>query len=377
MRRMKMLDFRWPLIAVIVLAALSCSDDISSPGEDPPIVLGNSGAYVVCEGIRGQDNATLSRLDDSSNALYNNFYRRVNPGLRLGDTANDILLRGDTAYVLVSSSETIECINTSTGRWIGRIHFPEGFTPRFMAATSPRHAYVSILNKDCLLAVDLLDLTLADEVCIPVGPAPEKLYHWDRFLAVANSGLGSLRSDEAKAGTVSIVDIEQRREIANFTAGVNTVAVMALPESNRLYAHYIHIPSSTWPQNDSLGGIIEFDITNYRELRHWRTPSISYDFVLSHDRSSLYFITLRGIESIDISETAVDKARLLIANDGGDRNMWYSLAVHPLDGQLWIANARRFTSAGQVILADPEGQILARHSVGINPTAFAFFKTPL
>src|SRR5438067_805884 len=56
------------------------------------------GAIVVNEGLFGHDNSTLTVYDPVGGGMIQDFYAQKNPGLRLGDTGNDIVVWGGRAY---------------------------------------------------------------------------------------------------------------------------------------------------------------------------------------------------------------------------------------------------------------------------------------
>jgi hypothetical protein len=80
-------------VAAASVFVVSCRSPNAPEPEVKP-VLGKNGAYILSEGLFRQDNTTLTRFDAGSGLITNDFFARANPGLRLGDTGNDMVLRG-------------------------------------------------------------------------------------------------------------------------------------------------------------------------------------------------------------------------------------------------------------------------------------------
>jgi len=97
-------------------------------------------AYILCEGLWKYDNSTLSRFDLTTATVYNEFFQKQNCQLRLGDTGNDMALLGDTLFIAITESRTIEQLNAQTGQWLNRLELGDA---------QPRH--LCILDAICTL----------------------------------------------------------------------------------------------------------------------------------------------------------------------------------------------------------------------------------
>jgi hypothetical protein len=98
-----------PLTAIVIAIASVLTSCEKSTQVVPilPLQPGGAvvrGAYILCEGLWRQDNSTLSRYDDSTQMVANDFFSRVNTGLRLGDTGNSMAQKGDTLFIAMSVS---------------------------------------------------------------------------------------------------------------------------------------------------------------------------------------------------------------------------------------------------------------------------------
>jgi DNA-binding beta-propeller fold protein YncE len=363
------------LATLLALLALLASCRPSPSPELPPRTLGTAGAYILCEGLWRQDNSTLSRYDRASGSAINDVFASVNAGLRLGDTGNDMVALGDTLYIAVSTSRTIEALRLSTGQSLGRLRLlGQRQEPRKIAIVNDSTAFATLLNDDAV--VEFHPRTLRQTRIIAVGPAPEGIAATDRYVFVANSGYGDFRAREPKAGEISVIQLASRREIAAFNNLPNVLGLTLSPDKTRLYATYKHLPSL----RDSLGGIVEFDTERLQELRRWRLRNPSAVALTAHGDS--LFVLAGGVQiGANVSSNDVwfiplktpNAAPRLMVSNPDKRAMWYGLAADALTGELWVCNARNFSIEGAVQVFSPQGVLRKQFDVGVNPNTVVFF----
>jgi hypothetical protein len=334
------------------------------------IATGARGAYILCEGLFRQDNSTLARFDATSSTVVHDFFTQANPDLRIGDTANDMVLRGDTLYIAVSTSRTIEILRASTGKWLGRIRLAgTRQEPRYIAILNDTTAFVTLLNDDSVQEFNPRTFALKGAP-IQVGPSPEGIAVSEKYVFVANSGFGDFRANEPKAGTITVLDATTKREVANLAGVPNVRELFLSPDKRRLYATYTHLYS----QKDSLGGIVEFDSETLQERRRWR---VREPLSTTFRNDSLFCISARGVETIALQQNpsqfpnlALNLFLLIPAQSG---NAWHSLVAHPSTGALWIGNAKNYQTNGEVLIFQINGTLQQRFEVGISPNTILFF----
>ena len=79
------------------------------------VALDASNLLVLNEGGWGSNNAGISRVDVSNNTATVNYFADNN-GRGLGDVAQDILLADGKAFITVTFSNSLEIMNTATGK---------------------------------------------------------------------------------------------------------------------------------------------------------------------------------------------------------------------------------------------------------------------
>ncbi|MCX7930900.1 MAG: hypothetical protein N2663_09320, partial [Chlorobi bacterium] len=83
----------------VILSACSQSSSEPTPEPTPP----DSVAIVVNQGTFGQDNASLTRINFRTGSVDEDWFTVANSGQKLGSLANDIALKGDTAFITVTA----------------------------------------------------------------------------------------------------------------------------------------------------------------------------------------------------------------------------------------------------------------------------------
>lgn len=363
---MSLKQFSWCLFCVCALwLCTACGDDApSDPSGNTAVDSLPRGVYILCEGLWKMDNSTLTRYNPATGAVENNFFSKANPGLRVGDTGNDIVLRGDTVYIAVTTSRTVEMFRASTGKWLNRVRFDDARMPRCLAF-APDGLYVSNYTDNSVSRLDPHTLSPLGNA-IPCGPAVEGLVYAGTAVFAANSGLGSLQLDSPKAGTLAVIRAGASVPEQFMASVPNVVELRASPDGAILYAFSQEITS----RPDIKPAIVEYNAVTLQEIRRWVVEAAQSP-CLSAQGDSLFFISKHGVDVLDMRASGAVPVTIVHKDRASDN--WYSLALHPTDGTLWIGNARGYTTEGEVIVANKNGAYVRRFDVGVNPTGFVFF----
>lgn len=357
-------------ISALIIGA-SCIKAPENPA-DSGFEDSSGGVFVLCEGLLGHDNSSLLRYKSETGSLTENFFKSANKGQYFGDTANDIVLKGDTAYVVVSTPGIIEIFNITSGNSMGRIKLPEGSTPRYISIINDSTAYVSNLYDNSVTKFNPDNFKILKDR-IETGPNPEEIVHYGNYLFIANSSLGAFNKDAPKSRTVAVLDINTDQIVEYIKSGPNTSELELNEANNKLYAGYYN----TYHQ-DSLGGIIEYDLSSFEQTAHWRLHP--YNLELSPDGSELYFFDQppkgftserwKGLCKIDLSSKN-QEIQKLIDNDN-EHEYWYSIGISPVKGSVWIGNAKNYQTEGE-ILEYKNGSLINKFKTGINPNNIIFY----
>ncbi len=157
---------------------------------------------------------------------------------------------------------------------------------------------------------------------------------------MANSGYGDFLADEPDAGTVGVYDINSFEKVATIVGMPNVMELKYIPETDRLYSCYYHLPSA----KDSLGGIVEIDAANLNILQEKRIDGTSMYINSKHEQ--VFFTNIDGLFAFDINNFDSPVNRYVQANNFGD--IYYSVLMRESDDLLFLANAQQYTTNGQI-----------------------------
>ncbi len=350
---------RFVLIFSLLLAN-SCVDQPAEPSSNKKLGAINSGALITCEGIWGMDNASLDIFDLESGAMTNKYFAKSNPGYILGDLAQSVAIKGDTAFIAVTTSNTVEALLVSSGKSLGRIKFAKNNALREICVANDSLAFVTDLYAHSVHLFNPKTFANYDK-SIAVGPAPEEIIKADNKIFVANSGYGDYLADKPLAGYISVIDINTLTIIDNIYCGPNAISLAADKANHKIYAAYRNLPS----KKDSLGGIVEYDARTLGRLREWRLGggNLCIDFA----DKILYALNEEGIWAINVSDNEA-AAVLILANETAEQ-YWYSFAIDSDNDLLYIGNAMNYQVEGELLIYSLEAspKLLRAFTTGINP----------
>ncbi len=353
------------VIATILLTA-SCVEQPAKPSANKPQGKIEAGVLISCEGIWGMDNASMDVFDLEAGRMTNNYFAQANPGRFLGDLAQSVTIKGDTAFVAVTTSNTIEVLSASSGKSLGRIRFAKGNALREIVIVNDSLAIVTDLYGHSVHLFNPSTFIIIDN-SIKVGPAPEGIINIDDKIFVANSGYGDYLANEPLAGYLSVIDANSLAVIANIYCGPNATGLAADTANGRIYAAYRNLPS----KENALGGIIEFDAQSLAKLREWKLGGDNLDITFADN--ILYALNGEGIWAINTRDS--EAITRLILENKQQKQYWYAIAVDSDNKLLYIANARNYQVEGELLIYTMESspKLLRVYSTGINPGDIQLF----
>lgn len=346
------------------LIFISCVKEPTEP-EQKPLASKSSSAIVLCEGLWGYNNSTLDKYLFDEGIVYNNYYSLSNPGLILGDIANSIVLKGDTAFIAVTGSNSIEIMDTKTGKSLGRIKLDGNIGPRYIYILNDTLAFFTCIFENSIRVFNPSSFKLSDKKLI-VGPAPEGLTGFGAYLFAVNSGYGDYFSNDPKSSTISVIDAFNLEEKLVLKTGANPIKIICNPVTKKFYISYNHLPS----KKDSVGGLIEYDIDLMKEVRRWNFRIT--DFCLDINSNICYVLDDKGVQKINLNLEKAQSERIIINPKISD--IWYSIAIYAYDKTLWIGNARNYQINGEILIYDlaTADKPIKKFNTGLNPNTIIF-----
>lgn len=348
---------------MFVLLLSGCVADPEGGEPDPLTGDFSHGVLIVNEGLWRQDNSTLTYHNPTTGKTENNYFARRNPGLRIGDTGNDLVIWKNHAFIVASTSRTIEVLNLPSGVSAGRIYFPNNAELRMMTIADDSSAWVTTYD-DRIVEFNPTTLQPTGR-SFPVGPAPEGIAWAHGRLFVANSSQGRLRATEPKSWSVSVINPSTGTEESSLQFGPNPWAIHYLPLTDRIYL----LTRPLYP--DSVGGLIEINPTDLNSERRWQfINSGPMEIAFDDARGVAYLLVNSGVARLPLWGN-IDSATTILPRSVFSGNP-FDLGVSP-DGKIYVADVRQFTTTAEIVVADTTGAVVSRFIGGLNPGAFGFY----
>ena len=338
------------LLFLSLLSLAACRKETTPAGP------GNysAGLFIVNEGPFG-GTGSISWHNPATGATVQDVFGKANGGAVLGEFVQSLTLHKDKGYIVVNGANKVYVVDALTFKFIDTIG---GLAlPRFILPLDNDQALISQWGADGLTgSVAKVDLnTLQIVATIPTGKGPEKMIRQaDGFIVVPNSGGFGVDS------TVSLLSANPTTEISRLiVSGKNPGTAAVGTFANGPFGPYtfVHCRGSFLDANPAgwVGATASAAGIGYT------TPAYGDDLVVAPDGQWMYF-------------TAGGKIYRL---GGNGLTAWidqvaYGLGCDPATGNLYCADAKDFSSAGEVVVYSPDGQRIGAFAVGVSPSEFVF-----
>lgn len=345
---------------------------------------------LLNEGNWQADNGRISYFENGT-VMSNQWFRDMN-GYKLGDTPNDIIQVNDNLIAIAINWSNIVQFITPEGRAVAAT---EDVPNNRKLATDGRYVYISSYGHECGTVDGMKEFTKGYVAKIDintfkvvaateVGYEPEGIAYYKGHLFVANTGGYAFQEDHEYETTVSILDAETMTLVRNVdTRQINLYGKMS--QSGKYLC--INSPGNYY---DIQAAAIIFDCDKALQGNDACFVSLPYaatyncttrdgKFLAVGSRYSYYtgeyqfnYITIDP-EEVMMSNGSSGVEQSLpgtVLEDIKKISMPYGIYVNPYTGYIYATDAGEFVSGGALYQWSPEGLLLGKHKVYINPAHF-------
>ena len=345
---------------------------------------------LLNEGMWQADNGRVTYFEDD-HVVSNQWFRDKN-GMKIGDTPNDIIQVNDTLIAIAVNWSNIVQFIRPDGTAVAAT---EDIPNNRKLCSDGQYVYITSYGHECATVngmkyfekgyVAKIDVSTFKVVAATeVGYEPEGIALYDGRLFVANTGGYAFEEDHEYETTVSIVnaatmELEKNVDVEQ----INLYGKM--PQSGRYLCinspgDYYEIPAACiiFDCEKALQG----DADCFVKLDYASTYScttLDGKFLAIGSRFSYYtneyefnYITIDPEEVMTslggsgVEETLPGN----VLDDIKQMGMPYGLYVNPYTGYIYGTDAGSFAAAGLLYQWSPEGELLGKHKVYINPAHF-------
>ena len=350
---------RFGLLCFVTIALLiGCKKDATPNAPLAP----TSSILVLNEGLFGRNNTSITAYNVSTATATTDAYRNAN-GSGLGDTGNDMLIYGGKLYVVMNVSSYIEVADARTLKSIKKIPMKNGAadrSPRFAIANGNR---IFISSYDGTVAVlDTAALTISRY--ITVGSNPEQMAISNNRLFVCNSGGLNFPNFDS---TVSVIDLGSLTETTKIKVGINPNRITA-DESGFVYVtspgNFSTIPARITKINANNNTIALASNQNAGALA-WHNGKLL---------ATGSFGAPAKVVEINTTDLTLKPGGFI--TDGTTITAPYGIKIDPSNGDVYVCDAKDFTSSGSVVCFDAAGKRKFSFSTapGLNPNSVSFVR---
>lgn len=335
----------------------SCID--YGPGKVEEFSFGNvapgDGVFIVNEGNFMYGNASLSYYTPSVKKVENEVFIRSN-GINLGDVAQSMTIYGNKGYIVVNNSSVIFVIDLATFSVTGTIG--PLTSPRYIHFVSGDKAYVTDLRNPGITVIDPETRSITGRIDTPGHVSTEQMVRSGNYV-FTNCWSHDNKILVIDATTDTVVDsVEVGRQPNS----------MVIDRNRKIWV----LTDGGYTGNQSAAeepALYRIDAAS-RTVEHiWRFASNDSPrrLCIDPDGGNIFFIN-KSIWKMSVDSDVLPSAPII--EYGG--TIYYGLAVNPVSGDIYVADAIDYMQPGIIYRYSPAGELLDSFRGGINPGAFCF-----
>jgi DNA-binding beta-propeller fold protein YncE len=345
---------------------------------------------IVNEGIWQTNNGRLSYFEDGKIVNDKCWFREVN-GYDLGDTPNDIIQINDNLIAIAINYSNIVQFITPEGKAVAAT---EDIPNNRRLASDGKYVYITSYGHECKTVTGTVTFTKGFVAKIDVstfkvvatcevGYEPEGIAIYRDHLFIANTG--GYKGDHDYETTVSIVDANTMQKVKDVDTGqINLYGTMSRN------GRYLCINSPGDYYEGVMAATIIFDCEAalngnddcFTKLDYASTYNcVNADgdfFAIGASYSYITNVTTFNYITIDPEEvmetngaSGVTEDMLgTMVSDIEKFSSPYGIYVNPYTGYIYATDAGEFVSAGSLYQWTPDGKLVGKYKIYINPGHF-------
>ena len=351
---------------------------------------------LLNEGNWQSDNGKITYFEDGK-IVSNQWFRDVN-GSKLGDTPNDIIAVNDNLIAIAINWSNIVQFITPDGKAVAAT---EDVPNNRKLATDGDYVYISSYGHECRVGdkyeeftkgfVAKIDATTFKVIAAgEVGYEPEGIAYYDGRLFVANTGGYAFQESHEYETTVSVIDAATMKvERTVDTGQINLYGKMS--QSGKYLCinspgNYYEVPAAAIildceaviagkPDKECFVSLpyaatyscVTTDGRFYAigSRYSYLTGDYTFNYISIDPEIAMLTEGLDGIYE-DFPGTVLADIKKI--------GMPYGLYVNPYTGYIYATDAAGFVEGGTLYQWSPEGKLLGKHGVYINPAHFLALK---
>lgn len=343
----------WAVLLALSVFIASCKKDT-----DPVVALQpyESGVFITHEGAFSGGTGTVSFYNRTVGGIKNDIFASENSGAAIGNILQSVTLANGKAYLVVNNANKIVVADAKTFKYQDSITATT--LPRYLLDIDGKKAFVSEWGASGVVgAIKVLDYaTKKFTKTIATGKGAERMLKVGNTVWVINNG------GFDKDSTVAIIDITSEAVTSKINIGVSPNSLVQ--DSN---GDVWVLAGGAWGAPN--GKLVQ--IKNNVIVATFNVPQGSGSLITNTAKNTLYFTGGKAIYQKDLTAATpsvfVDKPAT-----NATFGALYGLNIDPKTGNLFLADAKNYSSAGTVYIFNPSKILADSIKTGIIPSNFWF-----
>ena len=315
--------------------------------------------FVMNEGNFQYGNATLTYYDPLLQTAENEVFLRSN-GMKLGDVAQSMTIRGNVAWLVVNNSHVVFAINTTTLKEVGRI--VNLTSPRYMHFISDEKAYITQIWDNRIFIVNPKRYAITGYIQVPnmtmESGSTEQIVQKGKYVYI---NCWSYQNRIIK------IDTETDQIVGELTIGIQPTSLV-LDANGKLWtvtdggyegSPYGYEAPALYRINPE-----EMTVEQRFDFEFGQSPS---EIQVNGDATKIYWIN-DDIWEMDINATTLPSKPFLPSKG----TLYYGLTVSPENGDVYVADAIDYVQQGKIYRYSATGEYIDEFYAGIIPGAFCW-----
>jgi len=313
------------------------------------------GVFIVNEGNFMYGNATLSFYDPINREVQNDIFWNVN-GLPLGDVGQSMIIQGNEAYIVMNNSGKIYIIDTSNGKYIGKI---TGLTsPRYVHFINEEKAYVTDLYAGKITIFNPKTNLVTDSILTHGHPSTEQMVQIGDFVYVTCWSYDN---------TILVIDTKDDTVAGEIKVGTQPGGIV-VDKQNKIWV----LCDGGWGKTGTSSRIpvlqkIDPVLKNIEQTIDLSTDGKTARLAINGTRDTLLFIS-SGIWKMSVNSNKLPDLPF-VSSKG---NFLYGLGIDPYTSEIYFSDAIDYSQRGIVYRYSALGARIDSFKTGIIPGAFCF-----
>ena len=318
------------------------------------------GVIITNEGLYGANTGSVSYYNPVTDSIYNDIFELVNKN-PLGDVVQSFSAAEDKGFIVINNSNKVDVVLLSSFKLLGSI---VATLPRHLITVNSGKAYLTSQGyPGQVLVVNTSSMAVLDTIV--VGNQPDNLLQVGSKVFVANGNYGN-------DSTVSVIDVFTDKLIQTVNVGVGACNLVCSDGQNiwiicqgqKVYDNNYNIIKEI----DS--HLVEISASDYN-IKYSKIIGVKGDacspFLISSDKAgNIYYAEADGVHKLNPNTTNLqDQLFIPWANSSG--LSIYGLSVDPNTSNIYLMEAKGFTSAGKFHIYNSAGVLLHTMIAGIAP----------